>query len=46
MKAPVKPKHPKPRKQDGKPRPAANQRLTQQTRRILGKHYANRYGVK
>lgn len=45
MKAPRKPERPKPSKPAGKP-PAANKRLTQQTRRILGKHYANKYGVR
>ena len=46
MKAPRKPERPKPQKQSGKPPPAVNQRLTQQSRKILGKHYANKYGVK
>jgi S-adenosylmethionine hydrolase len=37
---------PKPQKQTGKPPPGGNKRLADQTRRILGKHYANKYGVK
>ena len=32
---------------DGKTRPGAeNKRLTSQTRKILGKHYANKYQTK
>lgn len=32
---------------DGKTRPGAeNKRLTEQTRKILGKHYANKYRTK
>jgi hypothetical protein len=46
MKPPQKPSAPKPRKQSDKPRPPANERLTQQTRKILGKHYASKYRVK
>jgi hypothetical protein len=38
-------KPPKPRKQGGKP-VAGNPRLADQTRKILGKHYANKYRVK
>lgn len=45
MKAPRKPDRPKPQKPAAKPT-AANKRLIQQTRRILGKHYANKYGVR
>jgi hypothetical protein len=38
-----KPKAPaKPRQERAKP--TTNPNLTQQTRRILGKHYANRFG--
>ena len=36
---------PKPRKQSAKP-PPGNPRLADQTRKILGKHYANKYRVK
>jgi hypothetical protein len=37
-------KHPpKPRKETGKPQIAGNTRVTQQTRKILGKHYASKY---
>jgi hypothetical protein len=34
---------PKPRKETRKPQNAGNTRLTQQTRKILGKHYASKY---
>lgn len=33
----------RPRKQGGKPKPPANKRLAQQTRKLLGKHYASKY---
>jgi hypothetical protein len=33
----------KPRKESGKPKAADNKRLTEQTRKILGKHYASKY---
>lgn len=46
MKPADKARRPRPQKQTGKLRPGANQRLTEQTRRILGKHYANKHGVK
>lgn len=46
MKPPGKPQRPKPRKQTAKPPARGNQRLTEQTRKVLGKHYANKYGVK
>jgi hypothetical protein len=45
-KAAGKPSPPKPRKQTPKPPPGGNQRLADQTRKILGKHYANKYRVK
>ena len=45
MKPPPKAARPKPRKQAKKPRPPANERLTQQTRKILGKRYASKYRV-
>jgi hypothetical protein len=45
MKPPIKPRAPKPQKQNAKP-PSGNPRLTAQTRKVLGKHYANKYGVK
>jgi hypothetical protein len=38
-----RPLRPKPER---KPPPAANPRLTQQTRKILGKHYAAKYRLK
>ena len=41
-----KPPQPKPQKQTVKPPPGGNKRLADQTRKILGKHYANKYGVK
>jgi hypothetical protein len=34
---------PKPRKESKAPKAAANKRLTQQTRKLLGKHYASKY---
>jgi hypothetical protein len=37
---------PKPRKQSAKPPAGGNPRLADQTRKILGKHYANKYRVK
>jgi hypothetical protein len=40
-----KPARLKPRRQSAKP-PAVNKRLADQTRKILGKHYANKYRVK
>jgi len=46
MKPPGKPQRPRPQKQSAKPPAHANPRLTAQTRRVLGKHYANKYGVK
>jgi hypothetical protein len=46
MKPPSKPQRPRPQKQSAKPPPHTNPRLTAQTRRVLGKHYANKYGVK
>jgi hypothetical protein len=45
MKPPQKPARPKPRKETGRPRPPANERVAQQTRKILGKHYASKYRV-
>lgn len=46
MKPPTKPQRPKPHRQSAKPPPGGNPRLTEQTRKVLGKHYANKYGVK
>jgi hypothetical protein len=37
---------PKPQRQAPRPPAAGNKRLPDQTRKILGKHYANKYGVK
>ena len=34
---------PKPQKETRKPQIRGNTRLTQQTRKILGKHYASKY---
>jgi hypothetical protein len=34
---------PKPQKETRKPQTPGNKRLTQQTRKLLGKHYANKY---
>lgn len=34
---------PKPQKEKRKPQIPGNKRLTQQTRKILGKHYASKY---
>jgi hypothetical protein len=42
MKPPDKPRG-KPKKQSGKPKVPANKRLAQQTRKLLGKHYAGKY---
>jgi hypothetical protein len=36
----------KPRKETAKPRDAGNKRLDQQTRKLLGKHYASKYRVR
>ena len=46
MTPPAKPPRPKPQKQSAKPPVRGNPRLTAQTRKVLGKHYANKYGVK
>jgi hypothetical protein len=46
MKPPSKQLRPRPQKQGRKTRAQANPRLAAQTRKVLGKHYANRYGVK
>jgi hypothetical protein len=46
MKATNKPSRPKPQKQTAKPPAGGNKRLADQTRKILGKHYSNKYGVK
>jgi len=35
----------KPRKESAKPKTADNKRLAQQTRKLLGKHYASKYRV-
>jgi len=37
---------PKPRKHGEKPPATGNKRLAEQTRKILGKHYANKYRVR
>lgn len=34
---------PKPRKENKKPQASGNKRLAQQTRKLLGKHYASKY---
>jgi hypothetical protein len=39
-------KRPKPPPRRGKPQPAGNPRLAEQTRKILGKHYASKYRVR
>ena len=44
-KSPDKPR-PKLQKGVGKPKPPANKRLAQQTRKFLGKHYASKYRVR
>ena len=36
----------KPRQRSEKPPPMANQQLGRQIRKILGKHYANKYRVR
>ncbi len=46
MKSSGKPAPPKPRKQAARPQSAGNKRLADQTRKILGKHYANKYRIK
>lgn len=46
MKSTNKPARPKPQKQTAKPPVGGNKRLADQTRKILGKHYSNKYGVK
>jgi hypothetical protein len=55
MRAPIKPKHTKPShtptwpktpKHGGGAPTSGNKRLSEQTRKILGKHYANRYRVR
>ncbi len=33
----------KPRREGGRPKAADNKRLAQQTRKLLGKHYASKY---
>ena len=46
MKPPEKPQRPKPQRPSGKPTARGNPQLTAQTRKMLGKHYANKYRVK
>lgn len=46
MKPSGKPLRPRPQKPAAKPPARGNPRLTEQTRKVLGKHYANKYGVK
>ena len=46
MKPAGKSQRPKPQKQSAKPSARGNVRLTAQTRKLLGKHYANKHGVK
>ena len=46
MKPPAKPRPLRPRKQGAKPPTGVNRRLTEQTRKMLGKHYANKHGIK
>jgi hypothetical protein len=36
----------KPRKEAGKPKAVDNKRLAEQTRKLLGKHYASKYRVR
>ncbi|HET6223722.1 MAG TPA: hypothetical protein VFE11_16220 [Dongiaceae bacterium] len=36
----------KPQKRRDKPQATGNKRLTEQTRKILGKHYASKYRVR
>jgi hypothetical protein len=43
MKKPPPKSRVKPQRESGKPKPAANKRLAQQTRKLLGKHYASKY---
>jgi len=42
----AKPRPGKPPKRSEKPPPMANQQLGRQIRKILGKHYANKYRVR
>lgn len=37
---------PKPQKETRKPKIPRNERLAQQTRKLLGKHYASKYRVR
>ena len=37
---------PKPQKRGDKPQATGNKRLAEQTRKILGKHYASKYRVR
>ena len=46
MKPPGKPQRPKPQKQTARSPARGNTRLSEQTRKVIGKHYANKYGVK
>jgi hypothetical protein len=39
-------KRPKPPPRRGKSQPTGNPRLAEQTRKILGKHYASKYRVR
>jgi hypothetical protein len=41
-----RPGRPKPQKRREKPPATGNKHLAEQTRKILGKHYANKYGVR
>jgi hypothetical protein len=43
MKKPPEKSRAKPKKESGKPKITANERLVQQTRKLLGKHYASKY---
>jgi hypothetical protein len=42
----AKPRRGKPQQRGEKPSPTPNQQLGRQIRRILGKHYANKYRVR
>jgi hypothetical protein len=41
-----RPDWPKPQKRRAKPAATGNKRIAEQIRKILGKHYASKYGVR
>jgi hypothetical protein len=43
MKEPPDKPRSRPQKERGRPKAPANKRLAQQTRKLLGKHYASKY---